>query len=578
VFAHLSRAFLHRLLQVTLVFLLTGGSLLLATGRSVSANVDQWQKGFAWWDGTPNYGSAQALESLQRLRATGANSVAPVITWYVDSVHSSIAQAGPETPSDADLTTFVGRAHELGMKVMFTLHVNSRDGAWRGTLAPDDKDAWFGSYREMADHYADLGARLNVEGLCIGAELLTLTGAENSSRWQQLITDLRNRFHGFLTYSAQWGSGVADVRSDPLEEFTKIGFWSQLDYLGISAYFNLSPNPTASVQELLSGWNRWYTTRLAPFQAQYRKPLLLTEVGYKSTPGAPDKPYDETLDNGVDLQVQANLYEALLRFWDPVPWLAGVYFWHWTNDPNAGGAQDTDYTPQNKPAQDMATAWFGRSASNSGEDWPIPGGWFFTQARGDAPEGQGFAVTNEGGVPFWSYFQRAGGVSAIGYPISQRFVWDGFVTQAFQKVVFQWNPASQQVQYVNVFDQLSAAGKDDWLLVVRSVPRSLDWVADQGQSWDQVVSNHLALLDQNQTIRRQYLSGADPVLLNGLPMSLQDFGTVIVLRAQRQVLQQWKVDVPWARAGQVVVANGGDVAKEAGLLPPTATVPTPSHS
>ena len=42
---------------------------------------------------------------------------------------------------------------------------------------------------------------------------------------------------------------------------------------------------------------------------------------------------------------------------------------------------------------------------------------------------------------------------------------------------------------------------------------------------------------------------------------------------QRAVIQQWKVDVPWARAGETTVANGGDVAKEAGLLPQDATQP-----
>jgi hypothetical protein len=41
------------------------------------------------------------------------------------------------------------------------------------------------------------------------------------------------------------------------------------------------------------------------------------------------------------------------------------------------------------------------------------------------------------------------------------------------------------------------------------------------------------------------------------------------------VLQQWKQDVPWARAGEVTGALGGDIAKEAGVLPdPEALKPT----
>jgi hypothetical protein len=39
------------------------------------------------------------------------------------------------------------------------------------------------------------------------------------------------------------------------------------------------------------------------------------------------------------------------------------------------------------------------------------------------------------------------------------------------------------------------------------------------------------------------------------------------------VFQRWKVDVPWAKAGQVTVANGGDLAKEAEILPSDVLAP-----
>ena len=39
------------------------------------------------------------------------------------------------------------------------------------------------------------------------------------------------------------------------------------------------------------------------------------------------------------------------------------------------------------------------------------------------------------------------------------------------------------------------------------------------------------------------------------------------------MLQQYKVNTPYARAGDVLVANGGDVAKQMGLIPSWATVP-----
>lgn len=59
----------------------------------------------------------------------------------------------------------------------------------------------------------------------------------------------------------------------------------------------------------------------------------------------------------------------------------------------------------------------------------------------------------------------------------------------------------------------------------------------------------------------------DPITLYGLPMApIADRGTVLVLRAQRAILQKWLIETPWADAGRVTIANGGEIAKAAGLL------------
>jgi N-acetylmuramoyl-L-alanine amidase len=65
--------------------------------------------------------------------------------------------------------------------------------------------------------------------------------------------------------------------------------------------------------------------------------------------------------------------------------------------------------------------------------------------------------------------------------------------------------------------------------------------------------------------------------LFGLPASrVEDMGNHYAVRLQRAVIQLWKVDVPWAKAGQTTVANGGDIAKEAGLFPGEPLRPAPA--
>ena len=211
----------------------------------------------------------------------------------------------------------------------------------------------------------------------------------------------------------------------------------------------------------------------------------------------------------------------------------------------------------------------------AGTDFDVSGGHFYSQAAG-GDGSVGYVVVDDANANLWSEFKRLGGVAGVGYPVSQRFVWDGFVVQAMQKGIFQWRPDVSQVYFVNVFDQLSTAGKDDWLISVRSTPRTLDSTFDANKSWDQIVAARLALLDGNPSIKAQYNGVANPMVLYGLPTShVVDNGNHLAIRLQRALIQQWKVDVPWAKAGQVTVANGGDVGKEAGLFPLGATTPVP---
>src|SRR5262249_20901821 len=143
----------------------------------------------------------------------------------------------------------------------------------------------------------------------------------------------------------------------------------------------------------------------------------------------------------------------------------------------------------------------------------------------------------------------------------------------FQKAILQWRPEVGQAYFVNVLDRLGAAGKDDWLLSARMTPRPLDPSPDTGLAWSQVVARHQAVVDRDAAITAAYFAVDDRVSRYGLPMSAEDMGPAFVVRAQRAVLQRWKTDQPWAKAGQVTVANGGDLAKEAGILPDEALQP-----
>lgn len=213
-------------------------------------------------------------------------------------------------------------------------------------------------------------------------------------------------------------------------------------------------------------------------------------------------------------------------------------------------------------------------------DWPVPNGRFFTQTNGREPltSATGFEVSNSGGLAFWDDFQRLGGPDWVGYPLSNRLSWRGFTVQVFQKGVFQGPEKGGEVGLVNVMDELSALGKDEWLKEERSTPPPLPPDFDAGRAPADVPAAHLALLSEDPAIEKTYREAKDPIRLLGLPTSrVTDMGEhLVALRCQRGVLQHWKKDVPWAKGGDVTIANVGQIAIEAGLFPAEALQPTVS--
>ena len=223
---------------------------------------------------------------------------------------------------------------------------------------------------------------------------------------------------------------------------------------------------------------------------------------------------------------------------------------------------------------------------------PLADGHFFKETSGERFQRKdaGFAVTNADGIPFWDTWQRLG-LENVGYPISHRYMWRGFVTQAFQKAIMQWQPG-KGVFFVNIFDEMHDAGRDNVLRSRYATPHQLEDSFDaslsvehreeipesvqndlQEMHWESIKERRLALLDANPAIKERYYAAPDPLLLYGLPTSrVEDMGNHYAIRTQRTVFQQWKEDVPWAKAGEVTIANGGDIVKKRN------TTCEPSHS
>lgn len=239
--------------------------------------------------------------------------------------------------------------HDNGIRVMLKPQIWVWRGSFTGEIEMETEEDWKAfeqSYRDYVLLFAQLAQEEEVEIYCIGTELERFV-LNRSGFWVQLIEDIREVYQGKLTYAANW------------DEYPQVPFWSDLDFIGVDAYFPLSEKRNPSVQEIQAGWQRW-KSELQRCSGAVDRPVLFTEFGYRSMDFGLKKPWlVDRNEMRVNLNLQANAYRAVFaEIWEE-DWFSGGFLWKWFIEADAaGGAEDNRFTPQNKPAQEVITGHF----------------------------------------------------------------------------------------------------------------------------------------------------------------------------------------------------------------------------
>ena len=307
------------------------------------------QKGMCYvtWD-KERFASQYSDASLQKLASLGVEYLSLCVTQYQEQYNSTKIKPTKQTPSDKSVRHAIKRAHKLGLKIMLKPHIDlidKYDGTyWRADIGftnEDDWKQWFLEYKKYIIHYAKMSEKLKVELLCVGTELSFTTQKE--AQWREIIEEVKKVYSGKIVYAANW------------DNFKNIKFWDALDYVGIDAYFPLTYESEPTVEDIKKGWEKW-KYEIEMWQAQVNKPIIFTEIGYASTPHAPYTPWQGGTGGNADPQIQAKCYEAFFETIWNASWLAGVYWWKWDTNVHAGGENNRQFTPQNKPAQKIIEA------------------------------------------------------------------------------------------------------------------------------------------------------------------------------------------------------------------------------
>jgi hypothetical protein len=315
------------------------------------------QKGISyasWWSG--EYSHPDADLALANLADTGADWIALVVTHYQDNISSTTIYTTTSTPTDADLTHAITQAHSLGLKVMLKPHVDLENDPdhWRGEIgesfAGTEWNTWFAAYQDFIYHYANLAQTHGADQFCIGTELSATQDRE--ANWRAVISGIRGYYSGPLTYAANFGE-------------VSITWWDAVDYIGVDAYYELTDKNDPTIAEMKTAWQPHLTT-LDTLASTWGKSIILTEVGFRSIDGANQQPWEWHSTGTIDLQEQADAYQATFESVYDQPWLAGLYWWTWETDLFQGGPCDNNYTPYDKPAEDTLRSWYGAAPRGSG--------------------------------------------------------------------------------------------------------------------------------------------------------------------------------------------------------------------
>jgi len=222
----------------------------------------------------------------------------------------------------------------------------TKGASWRGTFKAKneaDWNLWETTYENYILELAEIAATYDVELFSLGTELKAFV-VNRPQFWNQLIQKVRKIYKGDITYSANW------------DEYDKVSFWSQLDYIGVDAYFPINITKTPSIQKTVKNWNP-IKEKLKTISETNNKKILLTEFGYRNVSFAGLTPW--THDKGKsksNYDAQSNLYEAFFRsFWNE-PWIAGGFSWNWLHDLKDG--DNTDFSLQYKPAMTVLQDWY----------------------------------------------------------------------------------------------------------------------------------------------------------------------------------------------------------------------------
>ena len=335
--------------------------------------------------------------TMDAMQADGAQWFAYDYYWaYSDSMAPEIIDETTVDPNAADeetLAKMIGMAHERGLHYLLLTELewivmpeereqagdtidewmayNSRKWAEGQAYVtemgdklqqnPDDPevqvywDRWFEQFGAFMQHAGQVAETNDVEALALGKQVAGAMVPENNARWQKLIADVRQVYHGQLTQA---------LFTNQYSDWTQMPWLGDLDFLTIYYYSGISDADNPSLEELTASFENFNRTQFDALYEQFGKPLVFLNP-FQSRDHAARQAWFEPMascpaDVSQDWMAQADMYEAFFSAVADEPWFGGMLTWgYWITPtfPPEYCFQDSS-TVRSKPAELVIQRWF----------------------------------------------------------------------------------------------------------------------------------------------------------------------------------------------------------------------------
>jgi hypothetical protein len=264
-----------------------------------------------------------------------------------------ISRHPTSSPTEESLRRTFDQARSRGLRMMFFPTINltneSKDPTWwRGNIEPRDWDAWWRNYTAFNVHLAALAQEGGVEWYSVGTEMAS--SQRFPDQWRALVAEVRKVFRGKITYS---------VNFDSHDSFT---FGDCLDVIGMNTYDPIAKHDQyPSEAQVRDGW-WWIVYKARALRERFKRPVMITEVGYPSVANAHSGPWDFRSARQADPELQDFLVSGalkVLRNWSDGE---AVFYYLYGEDLKdgqvPGGLEDRTYAPWGKPVEKTLRRYF----------------------------------------------------------------------------------------------------------------------------------------------------------------------------------------------------------------------------